>query len=49
MTPKQINNGWQINLFQTKKLFLPHDFRPTSVVLAARFEVVRGPQFKLII
>ena len=24
-------------------------FSPTSIVLAARFEVVRGPQFKLII
>ena len=24
-------------------------FGPTSIVLAARFEVVRGPQFKLII
>ena len=24
-------------------------FGPTSIVLAARFEIVRGPQFKLII
>ena len=37
------------NYFKQKHCFFHMIFGPTSIVLAARFEVVRGPQFKLII